>query len=1205
MFVMSMLDRLTDVKKSTYAKIIAVLVSVAMVLSLTNMSAFAEGDGLSGIFGGNSDVVKVAVDLDNAKIEYGDQTVTNADKTFVASAGKDLKFKASAVTEDFTLDEVALVTTAENGSEVVTGLKGIDGTYTIKADDVADGITIKASATEQKTAAKDSTVITDNQSSDGVTGTETTEPGTTDNGTAENGSTGNGTTEEPSTEIPAGTPTAGTPEGTTPEGTPAGTAAPITETPAGTTTPAAEPVENVVTDNVANTVRSSVVSFAKAFTANTGIETYAAEPMADSTYTVVIGKNITIAGNGKWNHYHEWSSSDPSVVTVSGNGNKATVTAKKTGTVTIYHYYGVWGYETFTVNVVDSTTTVYVYVKLSGSDTSWTVNKDGWFTIGSIEIPTSVLKQAKDEEAGYYADSIDINKTFDFKTLVRHSDNANIALDFSKIDWTTPRGDQKYGLHVVKDGASGYNVSGHQWHLDGYLDITQKHSANVTYSYANEAEGIANKPNLPTNISQQDLASGTKVEFEVPEITGYAPEIKCDGKTVTDLEKNENGKYCITIVNSDVNVEVIYHPCTYPYTVKYLEQGTNKELHAPTTVAGNLYNAQVTVNAIDIAGYNKVNPASSTITISEGNNEITFYYTKRTDLGYTVNYVEFNGNGTTTEIAKPQVVIGKTFGEEVTENAIDIAGYNKVNTAERPSTITFNVGVVTKAENGTELVSNNEITFYYTKRTDLSYTVNYLEQGTNAVLHEAKTVNGQTFGAEVTETAESIDGYNVDEQAKKIDSMKVSGNEITFYYTKSTYNYEVHYFYEDAAQTATEDVDSKVEATGTYGDAINYDTNKTTYNEQHYVLDRVEGAGKTIGTDATQNVVNVYYAIDQVTDTTTEDPTPETPGDNVADKYQATIIFTSADEAQGTVSGNTTQAITLRDAEGNLVESADVELTADGVVTNAAQGYTFFNWTGAEFGTQTLKGNDVVTFVANWAEDNVGTDPAYPDQGDGIPDMYQTLVQYVAVNGSVNIDHTYVTLFDENGQPAENGTGYLTAEQIAVATAAEGYDQDSLAWDVVPTTENAITGEVTYTVTFTANQPVVPADPGTPGTTTPTPAPAGPVPGAAPAALAPVAAALAAPVAALIGDEPTPLAEEAIGDEEDPLAAFDHVNCWVHYYMILGILLTLVYGGCVIARRSNYSRKIQKMDDYATGKAMDTVEETENVANAAAQKMEA
>ena len=296
---------------------------------------------------------------------------------------------------------------------------------------------------------------------------------------------------------------------------------------------------------------------------------------------------------------------------------------------------------------------------------------------------------------------------------------------------------------------------------------------------------------------------------------------------------------------------------------------------------------------------------------------------------------------------------------------------------------------------------------------------------------------------------------------------------------------------------------------------------------------------------------------------------------------------------------------------------AKIAITEDGI-TAPADKYADYtphvaknaeqNWPAA--GEMVQSGS---AYNVYYALDRVSTDPTdpgspdpnEPGNGDGIPDMYQARVNFVAVNGSVNIPYTYVTLLDENGQPAENGTGYLTAEQIAVATAAEGYDQDSLAWDVVPTTENAITGEVTYTVTFTANQPVVPAGPDTPGTTTPTPAPAGPVPGAAPAALAPVAAALAAPVAALIGDEPTPLAEEAIGDEEDPLAAFDHVNCWVHYYMILGILLTLVYGGCVIARRSNYSRKIQKMDDYATGKAMDTVEETENVANAAAQKMEA
>ena len=55
----------------------------------------------------------------------------------------------------------------------------------------------------------------------------------------------------------------------------------------------------------------------------------------------------------------------------------------------------------------------------------------------------------------------------------------------------------------------------------------------------------------------------------------------------------------------------------------------------------------------------------------------------------------------------------------------------------------------------------NEITFYYTKRADLAYTVNYYEEGTTTELHDSKKVENQTFGAEVTEDAIAIDGYNV------------------------------------------------------------------------------------------------------------------------------------------------------------------------------------------------------------------------------------------------------------------------------------------------------------------------------------------------------------------------------------------------------------------------------------------------------------
>ena len=48
-----------------------------------------------------------------------------------------------------------------------------------------------------------------------------------------------------------------------------------------------------------------------------------------------------------------------------------------------------------------------------------------------------------------------------------------------------------------------------------------------------------------------------------------------------------------------------------------------------------------------------------------------------------------------------------------------------------------------------------------TKRADLAYTVNYYEEGTTTKLHDSKKVENQTFGAEVTEDAIAIDGYNV------------------------------------------------------------------------------------------------------------------------------------------------------------------------------------------------------------------------------------------------------------------------------------------------------------------------------------------------------------------------------------------------------------------------------------------------------------
>ena len=60
--------------------------------------------------------------------------------------------------------------------------------------------------------------------------------------------------------------------------------------------------------------------------------------------------------------------------------------------------------------------------------------------------------------------------------------------------------------------------------------------------------------------------------------------------------------------------------------------------------------------------------------------------------------------------------------------------------------------------------TGNVINIYYTKRTDLSYKVNYLEKGTNKVLHDQKVQDGMTFESEITSSDEviDIDGYNYD-----------------------------------------------------------------------------------------------------------------------------------------------------------------------------------------------------------------------------------------------------------------------------------------------------------------------------------------------------------------------------------------------------------------------------------------------------------
>lgn len=156
----------------------------------------------------------------------------------------------------------------------------------------------------------------------------------------------------------------------------------------------------------------------------------------------------------------------------------------------------------------------------------------------------------------------------------------------------------------------------------------------------------------------------------------------------------------------------------------------------------------------------------------------------------------------------------------------------------------------------------NEFTFVYAPADKVTYTVNYLEVGTQTQLHNPKTV--ETTKAVVTEIFEPVEGYAVDEYQKRLILTAGEGatNEIIFWYTKDedhapvtiihwTQNIEGDGYTQ--YQTSTEQ--------GTIGN--NYKAEWTTIEGFH----RNEGKSNVEGKleDYKGLVLNLYYDRDMIT----------------------------------------------------------------------------------------------------------------------------------------------------------------------------------------------------------------------------------------------------------------------------------------------------------------------------------------------------
>ena len=452
------------------------------------------------------------------------------------------------------------------------------------------------------------------------------------------------------------------------------------------------------------------------------------------------------------------------------------------------------------------------------------------------------------------------------------------------------------------------------------------------------------------------------------DLTLFAPEGYAVPGTRSGAEK-------ISADGGDV-VNVVYSKKTnLSYTVNYykdsIEEGNYLDKVEGTGTFGDAIPADLTKFAP--AGYAVPGTRSGAENISaDGGDVVNVVYSRRTDLSYEIHYYrdvidEAHYLGASEEITN------KTFGEGVT------LGPTLLN-KERPDG--YKDGVQTPAGPYIIKEKDNVIDVLYTKKTNLSYTVNYykdsIEEGNYLDKVEGTGTFGDAIPADLTKFAPA--GYAVPGARSGAEKISADGGDVVnVVYSKDTFKYSVHYFYDEV-----EDEQALEQGIGEFESQV------TTYKVKprtKYALDYVENLPLTIGTDVSKNVINVYYALDD-----NEDEIP--------DKYQ--ILFTYVSAGNGSVDGEIKEVHTFRDDNDNYIKPTPTSPKAN-ITVNADDKYAFDYWTvdgsskDYHINMDTFKTNTYLentTFTVYFDKDEIGTNLENPDNPDGIPDKYQVVFEY-------------------------------------------------------------------------------------------------------------------------------------------------------------------------------------------------------------------
>ena len=498
----------------------------------------------------------------------------------------------------------------------------------------------------------------------------------------------------------------------------------------------------------------------------------------------------------------------------------------------------------------------------------------------------------------YFDDVIDNSKTDTFKAKYNtqvntYADKKEPGYKFERatapITITTDASKNVIRVYYVKDWFK-YTIN---YYYDGVIDtsatINDKAAFGTTIKYTDKVKPgfkFVKADGSPLVISINEAANVINVHYQSNSYA-YTVEYYYDGIINTEKTENSAAKYnsvvndytdkCdtgykfekveglpLTIATDESqNVIRVYYvkdesqTKNITYTVKYFKDGTEVTEDQQTktdtvwvNASSNMTVDKTAINTTDkYVGYKLDTSATGTIpdTVTDGD-VINVYYVRDNDQKKAVSYtVEYYKDGvkddSKTETFTNNIWVNDNV-QPVDATKINVtdkfgAGYKFEKTD--PATIP-----VTIADKGV-------IKVYYVAK-EFKYTVKYVLEGTDTELTAGYTKSA-TYATEVGADKKNIEGYTVLNADEKLTiGSDESQNVLVIEYRANTYGYSVEYYYD-----GVKDESATLNKSAQFNTKVNsYDPGEKT----GYKFEKTENLPLTITTDASKNIIKVYYVKD-------------------------------------------------------------------------------------------------------------------------------------------------------------------------------------------------------------------------------------------------------------------------------------------------------------------------------------------------------